>query len=74
MTIGTAMVVRTNVRGTVETSARVPHWSGPAGEQPVEILSLLGRQGETHPRPRRATAEDRGVAVLGPEITTPVTT
>ena len=58
MTIGTAMVARTNVRGTVETSARVPHWFGPAGEQPVEILSLLGRQGERiHVRaaPRRKT-------------------
>ena len=25
---------------------RVPHSFGPAGHQPVEILSLLGRQGE----------------------------
>ena len=29
-----------------EFDTRVPHWFGPAGEQPVEILSLLGRQGE----------------------------
>ena len=25
---------------------RLPHWFGTAGDQPVEILSLLGRQGE----------------------------
>jgi hypothetical protein len=29
-----------------EFDTRLPHWSGPAGDQPVEILSLLGRQGE----------------------------
>jgi transcriptional regulator with XRE-family HTH domain len=29
-----------------EFDTRVPHWFGPAGEEPVEILSLLGRQGE----------------------------
>jgi transcriptional regulator with XRE-family HTH domain len=29
-----------------EFDTRVPHWFGPAGEQPVEVLSLLGRQGE----------------------------
>ena len=29
-----------------EFDTRVPHWFGPAGDQPVEILSLLGRQGE----------------------------
>lgn len=29
-----------------EFDTRVPHWFGPAGEQPVEILSLLGNQGE----------------------------
>jgi hypothetical protein len=37
---------------------RVPDWFGPAGEQPVEIISLLGRQGERiHVRaaPRRRT-------------------
>jgi quercetin dioxygenase-like cupin family protein len=39
-----------------EFDTRVPHW--PAGDQPVEILSLLGRQGERiHVRaaPRRKT-------------------
>lgn len=28
-----------------EVDTRVPHWFGPAGDQPVEILSLLGRHG-----------------------------
>lgn len=29
-----------------EFDTRVPHWFGPAGDEPVEILSLLGSQGE----------------------------
>lgn len=29
-----------------EFDTRVPHWFGPAGHQPVEILSILGREGE----------------------------
>ncbi|MCD0451705.1 XRE family transcriptional regulator [Actinocorallia sp. API 0066] len=29
-----------------EFDTRVPHWFGAAGERPVEILSLFGRQGE----------------------------
>ena len=29
-----------------EFDTHVPHWFGPAGNDPVEILSLLGRQGE----------------------------
>lgn len=29
-----------------EFDTRVPHWFGPAGEQPVEILSVHGSQGE----------------------------
>ena len=40
-----------------EFDPRLPHWFGPADDQPVEILSLLGRQGERiHVRaaPRRA--------------------
>ena len=40
-----------------EFDTRLPHWFGPADDQPVEILSLLGRQGERiHVRaaPRRA--------------------
>lgn len=28
-----------------EFDTRVPHWFGPAGAEPVEILSLLGRHG-----------------------------
>lgn len=43
-----------------EFNTRVPHWFGPAGDHPVEILSLLGHQGERmHVRaaPRRKTAD-----------------
>jgi transcriptional regulator with XRE-family HTH domain len=29
-----------------EFDTRLPHWFGPAGKEPVEVLSLLGRQGE----------------------------
>ena len=29
-----------------EFDTQVPHWFGAAGDEPVEILSLLGRQGE----------------------------
>jgi mannose-6-phosphate isomerase-like protein (cupin superfamily) len=39
--------------------SRVPHWFGPAGDRPVEILSILGREGERiHVRvaPRRKSA------------------
>ncbi len=42
-----------------EFDTRLPHWFGAAGDQPVEILSLLGRQGERiHVRaaPRRRTS------------------
>jgi len=42
-----------------EFDTRVPHWFGSTGEQPAEILSLFGRQGErmhvrakSHHRPR----------------------
>ncbi len=42
-----------------EFDTRLPHWFGPAGDQPVEILSLFGRQGErihvrAAPRSRKA--------------------
>lgn len=43
-----------------EFDTRVPHWFGPAGDEPVEVLSLLGEQGERmHIRaaPRRRTAD-----------------
>lgn len=37
-----------------EFDTRLPHWFGPAGPEPVEILSLFGRQGEQiHMRTRR---------------------
>jgi quercetin dioxygenase-like cupin family protein len=29
-----------------EFDTSLPHWFGPAGDRPVEILSLLGKQGE----------------------------
>ncbi|MFG2286806.1 helix-turn-helix domain-containing protein [Streptomyces sp. NPDC048595] len=29
-----------------EFDTRLPHWFGPAGDEPVELLSLFGRQGE----------------------------
>jgi hypothetical protein len=40
-----------------EFDTRLPHWFGPAGEQAVEILSLLGKQSErihvrAAPRPK----------------------
>ncbi|MGN9813124.1 helix-turn-helix domain-containing protein [Micromonospora sp. BQ11] len=45
-----------------EFDTRVPHWFGSTGEQPVEILSILGRQGErmhvrAKPRTPRATTD-----------------
>lgn len=29
-----------------ESGTRLPHWFGPAADQPAAILSLFGRQGE----------------------------
>jgi transcriptional regulator with XRE-family HTH domain len=43
-----------------EFDTQVPHWFGPAGDRPVEILSILSREGERiHVRaaPRRKAAE-----------------
>ncbi|WP_298457122.1 helix-turn-helix domain-containing protein [uncultured Cellulomonas sp.] len=42
-----------------EFDTRTPHWFGPVGDEPVEFLSLFGRQGErahlrARPRARRA--------------------
>ena len=42
-----------------EFDTRVPHWFGAAGDRPVEILSILGREGErihvrAAPRPKTA--------------------
>jgi transcriptional regulator with XRE-family HTH domain len=44
-----------------EFDTRLPHWFGSAGEGPVEVLSLFGRQGErmhvrARPRPGRSGA------------------
>ncbi|WP_395109053.1 helix-turn-helix domain-containing protein [Actinomadura sp. SCN-SB] len=44
-----------------EFDTRVPHWFGAAGDEPVEILSLFGPQGErmhVRARPRRAAEQD----------------
>jgi transcriptional regulator with XRE-family HTH domain len=41
-----------------EFGTRVPHWFGSAGDGPVELLSLFGRQGErAHLRARPAAAD-----------------
>ena len=37
---------------------RVPHWFGSTGEQPVEVLSVFGPQGER--MNRRAAPRDTG--------------
>ncbi|MFI0422754.1 XRE family transcriptional regulator [Spongiactinospora gelatinilytica] len=44
-----------------EFDTRLPHWFGPAGDTPVEVLNLFGRQGERmHMRARpRAEREVR---------------
>ncbi|MER6576384.1 XRE family transcriptional regulator [Nonomuraea sp. NPDC001023] len=41
-----------------EFDTHLPHWFGPAGDHPVEVLNLFGRQGErmhmrARPRPRQ---------------------
>ncbi|ONI86647.1 XRE family transcriptional regulator [Saccharothrix sp. ALI-22-I] len=39
-----------------EFDTRLPHWFGPAGAEPVEVLSLFGKQGEQiHMRTGRKT-------------------
>ncbi|KOG87639.1 helix-turn-helix domain-containing protein [Streptomyces varsoviensis] len=43
-----------------EFDTRLPHWFGAAGDEPVEVLSLFGRQGERmHVRARPATRRPR---------------
>ncbi|KXK63274.1 XRE family transcriptional regulator [Micromonospora rosaria] len=45
-----------------EFDTRVPHWFGAAGVEPVEFLSLFGRQGERahlRARPRTESSPDR---------------
>jgi transcriptional regulator with XRE-family HTH domain len=44
-----------------EFDTRLPHWFGPVGDQPAEVLSLFGRQGErihvrAAPRSRKQSA------------------
>jgi transcriptional regulator with XRE-family HTH domain len=44
-----------------EFDTRVPHWFGSTGEQPAEVLSLFGRQGErmhVTAKPRQRAAGD----------------
>jgi transcriptional regulator with XRE-family HTH domain len=44
-----------------EFDTRVPHWFGAAGTEPVEFLSLFGRQGErAHLRARPRTKQSAG--------------
>ncbi|MGI5491273.1 helix-turn-helix domain-containing protein [Microtetraspora malaysiensis] len=41
-----------------EFDTRLPHWFGPAGDSPVEVLNLFGRQGERmHIRARPRSRE-----------------
>lgn len=58
-----------------EFDTRLPHWFGAAAAEPVEVLSLLGRQGErihvrAAPRERRGLRRlvGRGEPVLGHRI------
>ncbi|MBB6347469.1 helix-turn-helix domain-containing protein [Nonomuraea muscovyensis] len=50
-----------------EFDTRLPHWFGPAGDTPVEVLNLFGRQGErmhvrTKPRARQEPASSTTTA------------
>jgi transcriptional regulator with XRE-family HTH domain len=42
-----------------EFDTRVPHWFGSAGDRPVELLSLFGRQGERAHLRARPRPQDR---------------
>ncbi|MFI0480367.1 helix-turn-helix domain-containing protein [Actinomadura sp. 9N215] len=43
-----------------EFDTRLPHWFGPAGDSPVEVLNLFGRQGERmHVRAKPRAREER---------------
>jgi hypothetical protein len=68
MAIGTATVARTNVRlllaghditlapgEAAEFDTRVPHWFGPAGDRPVEILSRKNASTSASPHDGRRT-------------------
>jgi transcriptional regulator with XRE-family HTH domain len=49
-----------------EFDTRVPHWFGPAGPEPTEILSLFGAQGERmHVRARPRARRSAGGAGTG---------
>ena len=59
-----------NAGEVAEFDTRIPHWFGPADDQPAEILSLLERTRRPHARPRRRN--DQGQERLkraGPELT-----
>lgn len=46
-----------------EFDTRLPHWFGSTGEEPVEVLSLFGSQGErmhVRARPRRGASREPG--------------
>jgi transcriptional regulator with XRE-family HTH domain len=46
-----------NVGEAAEFDTRLPHWFGSTGDQPVEVLSLFGRQGERiHVRAKSSAA------------------
>jgi hypothetical protein len=54
--------VVTQVGDVAELDTALPHWSGPAGDRSVEVLSVLSRQGErmqvrAAPAPRTAADE-----------------
>jgi transcriptional regulator with XRE-family HTH domain len=50
-----------------EFDTRVPHWFGSAETEPVEILSLFGRQGERAHLRARPTTRRQSTAGGGPE-------
>jgi uncharacterized cupin superfamily protein len=50
----------------VEFDTRTPHWFGNADEHPVELLSLLGPQGERAQLRARTVPRSSGPSVAGP--------
>lgn len=50
-----------------EFDTRVPHWFGAAGPEPVEILSLFGKQGERAHLRARPTRRESSAGVLDGE-------
>ena len=54
-----------------EFDTSLPHWFGPAGDQPVEILSLLGRHDEhIHVRAAPRRQDRQPVIVASPLLQT----